>query len=266
MTAVRADNERGSAELAVVMIGVFALLSMGLMLGVNWLAAQAASAAAQRALEIAQSPGHRERRSPGRGQARRFQRRGHRHGCHSDRHAGDGHRVRGHRDRARRLDHPNGLRAAAPVRAAATTMTSPAVRLFPSVGREPCLHDEGSVSVELGAGIGAWVLGVLVLATAYQVQASNDDVAHAAAEAARAASLTAAPADAADVAARTAAQRLITGPCQPGTVTVEADVADFRAGGVVRVTVVCRTRPPIGAARTLTYTAEEVIDRYRGGL
>jgi len=57
MTAVRADTERGSAELAVVMIGVFALLSLGLMLGVNWLAAQAASAAAQRALEIAQSPG-----------------------------------------------------------------------------------------------------------------------------------------------------------------------------------------------------------------
>ena len=48
MTAVRADTERGSAELAVVMIGVFALLSMGLMLGVNWLAAQAALTAYQR--------------------------------------------------------------------------------------------------------------------------------------------------------------------------------------------------------------------------
>jgi len=145
-------------------------------------------------------------------------------------------------------------------------MTSPAGRPLPSVRREPCLRDGGSASVELAAGIGAWVLGLLVLATAYQVQASNDDVAHAAAEAARAASLTAEPADAADVAGRTAAQRLVTGPCEPGTVTVDSDLADFRAGGVVRVTVACRTRPPIGAPRTLTYTAEEVIDRYRGGL
>jgi predicted homoserine dehydrogenase-like protein len=38
------------------MIAVFVLLSLGLMLGVRWFAAEAAAAAAQRGLEIAQSP------------------------------------------------------------------------------------------------------------------------------------------------------------------------------------------------------------------
>ena len=39
------------------MIAVFLLLSVGLMLGVRWFAAEAAAAAAQRGLEVAQSPG-----------------------------------------------------------------------------------------------------------------------------------------------------------------------------------------------------------------
>jgi len=55
---VRPRDDDGTAlELAVVMIAVFALLALGLLLGVRWLAAEAASAAAQRALEIVQSPG-----------------------------------------------------------------------------------------------------------------------------------------------------------------------------------------------------------------
>ncbi|WP_239309764.1 MULTISPECIES: hypothetical protein [unclassified Frankia] len=54
----RRHGDDGSAvELTVVMMGVFALLTLLLMLSVRWLAAEAASAAAQRALEIAQSPG-----------------------------------------------------------------------------------------------------------------------------------------------------------------------------------------------------------------
>jgi hypothetical protein len=39
------------------MIAVFLLMSVGLMLGVRWFAAEAAAAAAQRGLEVAQSPG-----------------------------------------------------------------------------------------------------------------------------------------------------------------------------------------------------------------
>jgi hypothetical protein len=50
-------GDEGTVELAVVMMAVFFLLSVGLVLGVRWFAAEASSAAAQRGLEIAQSPG-----------------------------------------------------------------------------------------------------------------------------------------------------------------------------------------------------------------
>jgi hypothetical protein len=51
------DDDGSALELAVVMIAVFTLLALGLLLGVRWLAAEAAAAAAQRGLEVAQSPG-----------------------------------------------------------------------------------------------------------------------------------------------------------------------------------------------------------------
>ncbi len=51
----RRDDTGSAVELAVVMIGVFALLTLILLFGVRWLATQAAAAAASRALEIAQS-------------------------------------------------------------------------------------------------------------------------------------------------------------------------------------------------------------------
>jgi len=55
------SDDAGAIEIAVVMAAVFALLSIGLLLGVRWFAAEAADAAAQRGLEIAQSPGGTER-------------------------------------------------------------------------------------------------------------------------------------------------------------------------------------------------------------
>ena len=51
------DHGSGAVELAVVMGGVFFLLCLALLTAVNFLAAQAASSAAQRALQIAQTPG-----------------------------------------------------------------------------------------------------------------------------------------------------------------------------------------------------------------
>ncbi|WP_131788020.1 hypothetical protein [Protofrankia symbiont of Coriaria ruscifolia] len=55
-TAGRRRDDAGSAtELAIVMIGVFGLLTLILLFGVRWLALQAADAAATRSLEIAQS-------------------------------------------------------------------------------------------------------------------------------------------------------------------------------------------------------------------
>jgi hypothetical protein len=50
-----ADAGSGPVELAAVMVGVFALLALVLLFGMRWLAAQAADAAAGRALEVAQS-------------------------------------------------------------------------------------------------------------------------------------------------------------------------------------------------------------------
>jgi hypothetical protein len=47
-------------EFTLVMVGVFFLLGLGLMITVNFLAAQAATTAAQRGLEIAQTPGQSE--------------------------------------------------------------------------------------------------------------------------------------------------------------------------------------------------------------
>nr|MDT0666867.1 hypothetical protein [Micromonospora sp. DSM 115978] len=44
-------------ELAAVMVGVFALLALTLYFGKRWLAAEAASAAARQALEVAQTDG-----------------------------------------------------------------------------------------------------------------------------------------------------------------------------------------------------------------
>jgi len=126
-------------------------------------------------------------------------------------------------------------------------------------------RDDGSFAVELAAAFGAWVLGIVVLAVAYQVQASSNGVAHAAREAARAASLTSDPSTAARTARETATDRLAAGTCQPHSVAVEVDTTEFHAGGTVTVIVRCRTDPPIGPSRTLTATADEVIDRYRGG-
>jgi hypothetical protein len=133
------------------------------------------------------------------------------------------------------------------------------------VGRRWSGRDGGSFAVELAAAFGAWVLGIAVLAVAYQVQASSNSVAHAAREAARAASLTADPSTAARTARDTATGRLAAGACQPDSVAVDVDTTRFRAGGTVTVIVRCRTDPPIGPSRTLTATADEVIDRYRGG-
>jgi hypothetical protein len=126
--------------------------------------------------------------------------------------------------------------------------------------------DRGSSALELCIGCGGWVLGLAVLAFAYQVQSGADDVADAAAQASRAASLTSAPGDAQQIARTTAVHRLLVGTCEPATVAVDTDVSTFRAGGSIQVTVSCRTDPPLGPARTLTATSEDVVDRYRGGL
>ncbi|ORT53036.1 hypothetical protein KBI5_08740 [Frankia sp. KB5] len=52
------ERDKGEAtELAIIMIGVFAMMLLVLAIGVRWVTAEAAQAASQRALEVAQSPG-----------------------------------------------------------------------------------------------------------------------------------------------------------------------------------------------------------------
>jgi Flp pilus assembly protein TadG len=127
-------------------------------------------------------------------------------------------------------------------------------------------RDRGSSALELVIGVLGWTLVLAVLAAGYQFETSGDDVSDAAAQAARAATLTADPTTATQVAQDTARTRLRTGACEPGTVTIQVAVGGFRAGSTVHVSVSCRTNPPIGPTRRLTATADDVIDRYRGGL
>lgn len=122
------------------------------------------------------------------------------------------------------------------------------------------------MAVEFGVGALIWAAGMFVLAAMYQLSTSADDVADAAAQASRAASLSAAPQDAVRAATDLAHQRLATGACDPASVTVAVDVRDFRAGGQVSVTVTCRNRPRIGRPHTFSATSDEVIDTFRGGL
>lgn len=133
-------------------------------------------------------------------------------------------------------------------------------------GRSAGGCDEGSAALELAVAMVATLLGMIVLSVGYQIQTSTDDVAEAAGQAARAASMTASTGQARAAAATTARQRLAAGACRPGTVDVSTDVTDFRAGGAVTVTVACTTQLPLGGPHRSRSTAREIIDRYRGGL
>jgi hypothetical protein len=133
-------------------------------------------------------------------------------------------------------------------------------------GRPALTSATGSAAIELAIGIFGWMAALLLVAAVYQLQAGSADVAHAAAEAARAASMTSGPADAERVATSTAEARLVQGPCEPNSVVVDVDTARFRAGGSVVVAVTCHIDALLGSSRTVTATGDEAIDRYRGGL
>ncbi|WP_131770942.1 hypothetical protein [Candidatus Protofrankia californiensis] len=126
--------------------------------------------------------------------------------------------------------------------------------------------DTGSFSLEFAVGFAVIVLAILLVAVAYQVRATSAAVTAAARQAARAASLTASPDQARAAASQRVRDRLASGPCQTGTVDVTTDTADFHAGGIVAVTVACQTQRLLGPSRRIVGHADEVIDRYRGGL
>ena len=134
------------------------------------------------------------------------------------------------------------------------------------------LHSErGATSTEL-AVLTPVLLGFLLLVLfAGRVVAAESDVANAAHEAARAATLAGSEAGAADAVQATAAANLNAGGLACRTLTVVPDLSRFYAGGTVTVTVTCTADfadmdlLAVPGSRTFTASAVEVVDRYRGG-
>lgn len=126
-------------------------------------------------------------------------------------------------------------------------------------------RDRGSFAVEFAADWTIFLLAIVVLAVAFTVPQARANVRHAARESARVAAL--APlADAVSAADDTAYRLLDGGVCEKGSVVAITDLSNYVPGGSVTVTVSCRVNILLGAARFVTATSEEIIDRYRGGV
>jgi Flp pilus assembly protein TadG len=127
----------------------------------------------------------------------------------------------------------------------------------------------GAVSTEL-AVLTPLLIGFMLLAVfAGRVAQTEGDVAHAAHEAARAASLTADPVSANETAQETAAANIAEGAVACRNLDVSVDTSNFAAGGQVAVTVTCQAAfadiamLAVPASRTFAATAVEIIDTYR---
>ncbi|MBL7499301.1 pilus assembly protein [Frankia sp. CNm7] len=140
----------------------------------------------------------------------------------------------------------------------------------PREHRQGAEADRGSFSVELALAWPILILGLLVLAVAATTIGARTDVARAAREAARAASLATTPDQAVSLADTTARANLATGTCTDITIHTGLTTTGPTPGdlGLVTVTVSCQTRPipGLGLTRQLRATGDAVLDRYRGGL
>ena len=132
------------------------------------------------------------------------------------------------------------------------------------------LHAQrGAVSTELAILTPLLIGFMLLVVFAGRVAQAEGDVAHAAHEAARAASLVASPAAAVEAGEETAAANIANGAVGCRHLDVSVDTADFGAGGQVTVTVSCEASfadiamLAVPGSRTFTATAVEVIDTYR---
>jgi Flp pilus assembly protein TadG len=129
--------------------------------------------------------------------------------------------------------------------------------------------ETGAVSTEL-AVLTPVLIGFMLFAVyAGRVTQAEGDVANAAQEAARAASLTANPTDAEAAAGETAAANIAHDSVACRRLEVTVDTTGFTAGGRVAVTVDCEASfadlalLAVPGSRTFTATAVEVIDTYR---
>jgi Flp pilus assembly protein TadG len=126
--------------------------------------------------------------------------------------------------------------------------------------------DDGSYAVEFAVAAALVLIALLLLAVTYQTSQSSAAVTAAAREAARAASLAPSAEDAEAAADQTVRARITPGQGPCADVSVTTTTTSFRAAGTVSVAVTCRTGSLLGHRRVMHATADEVIDRYRGGL
>ena len=132
------------------------------------------------------------------------------------------------------------------------------------------LRDQrGAVSTELAVLAPVLIAFMLFVVFAGRVAQAEGDVANAAHEAARAASLVGTPHAAITAATETAQANITEGAVACRRLDVAVDTTSFRAGGQVTVTVSCDAAfgdiamLSVPGSRTFTATAVEVIDVYR---
>jgi len=130
-------------------------------------------------------------------------------------------------------------------------------------------RQDGAVSTELAVLTPLLIGFMLLVVFAGRVVQAEGDVANAAQEAARAASLTASPRAAEEAAVATVSANLAAGTISCQQLEVTVDTTTFTAGGRVAVTVTCDAGfsdlvlLAVPGTRTFTATAVEVIDTYR---
>jgi Flp pilus assembly protein TadG len=132
-------------------------------------------------------------------------------------------------------------------------------------------RERGSASVELAVVAPALVILMLLVVFAGRAAGTDAQVTRAAGAAARAASLRQHPTDAAADARATAADNLATAGIACDPLDVDVDLANFRAGGAVAVTVTCHVPMSdmallgVPGTRISVATAVEHIEHYRSG-
>ena len=129
--------------------------------------------------------------------------------------------------------------------------------------------ERGAVSTELAVITPILIGFMLLVVFAGRVAQAEGDVAHAAHEAARAASLTGTSQTAIAAATDTVAANITEGVVECRHLEVSVDTSEFVAGGQVAVTVICEASfadiamLAVPGSRTFEATAIEVIDTHR---
>ena len=130
-------------------------------------------------------------------------------------------------------------------------------------------EQRGAVSTELAVLAPLLIGFMLFVVFAGRVAQAEGDVANAAHEAARSASLVGAPRAAVEAATDTAEANIAEGAVACRHLEVIVDTTDFEAGGQVTVTVSCEAAfgdiamLSVPGSRTFVATSVEVIDNFR---